>query len=542
MMKVAIAQMNPRVGDVSKNVENILSWVEQAKKEKAQWILFPELCLVGYPPRDLLDYPFLFEESQEGLKKIQEASSGIGVIVGSLEKNETGFGKPYFNSAFVFHDRNLLLNYQKRLLPSYDIFEEERYFEKGFRPGVFEWQGKKFGVAICEDIWNREGFLKRSYDEDPVHDLKKQNLEALFVLSASPFELGKPDIRKKLVTEIAEELESKVIYCNQAAGNDELIFDGSSLVADSEGRVISSLKPFEASLEMWEEKKSHLLIWPNQASVWLNQALVFGLKEYVHKSRQKKICLGLSGGIDSSVAAVLAVQAVGKENVVGVSLPSPFTSKASKEDADTLAKNLGIEFREIEIHKMLESFTLALESSKPTGVTLENIQPRIRMTLLMAIANQQGCLLLNTSNKSELATGYSTLYGDSAGALSVLGDLTKAQVFELAHAMNSPKKIIPQRVIERAPSAELRPDQKDEDTLPPYSQLDPLVEACLNEALAPKDLINRGFSRHWVDVFSRLHAFSEYKRRQMPPILRVSPKAFGIGRRIPLACRHYADK
>jgi NAD+ synthetase len=541
-MKVALAQINPKVGDVSKNIELILSCIEKAKKDRADWILFPELSVVGYPPRDLLDYSSIFEESEEGLKKIKVASQGIGVIVGSLEKNEIKIGKPYFNSAFVFRDEKTLLSYQKRLLPTYDIFEDERYFEKGFRPGVFDWEGKRFGVAICEDIWNRNGFLDRLYDEDPIYDLKKQNLSALFVLSASPFELGKPEKRKELVSEIAKDLKASVIYCNQAAANDELIFDGSSLVADPSGRVVASLKSFQSDMQIWEEEKSCLQLWPDKASDWLKEALVFGLKDYLDKSNQRKICLGLSGGIDSSVAAVLAVEAVGKENVLGVSLPSPFTSEASKEDARALADNLGIRFLELEIESIFESFTKTLAPIQPTGLTLENIQPRIRMTLLMGLANQEGSLLLNTSNKSELATGYSTLYGDSAGALSILGDLTKAQVRELAEGLNFPKKVIPHRVIDRPPSAELKPNQKDEDTLPPYSELDPIVEASLVHQLGPKELIKRGFSKEWVGLFSRLHAFSEYKRKQMPPVLRVSPKAFGMGRRIPLSCRHYADK
>lgn len=542
-MKIAIAQMNPLVGDVPGNCSKALSFIETAKKNGADWILFPELTLVGYPPRDLLDYPRLFQENQKALEKIQKASQNIAVVVGALEKNPVESGKKFFNSAFVFSDGVLVFSYQKRLLPSYDIFEDERHFEKGAQSGLFDFKGQKFGISICEDIWNRKGFIERAYPEDPIEEFKGKKLKALFVLSASPFDLAKRKLRRNLLSEIAQELESKVFYCNQASGNDELIFDGGSVVVSEKGDVLAELPFFEESCEVWDSNHSyHQKQIDLSHSEILFQALSFGIRDYVMKSHQKKICLGLSGGIDSSVAAALAVEAVGKENVLGVSLPTRFTSSASREDAKTLAQNLGIRFLEIEIEPIFESFEKALASLKPAGLTLENIQPRIRMTLLMALSNQEGSLLLNTSNKSEIATGYSTLYGDSAGALAPLGDLLKHQVRALAAFINRNKEAVPQRVIERPPTAELRPDQKDEDSLPPYSVLDPLVEACITQQRGVEGLENKGFSADTVELFSRLHRVSEYKRKQMPPVLRVSTKAFGVGRRIPLAARNYSDK
>lgn len=541
-MKIALAQINPKVGDIDSNLRKVLECISQAKKNTAHWILFPELALVGYPPRDLLEYHRFYEENCEALEKVKEASMGIGVVMGALDKNDTGKGKPFFNTAFVFSDQKLVFKYAKRLLPSYDIFEDERFFEKGTHPGIFELKGEKFAVAICEDIWNHKGFLPHLYEDEPLSDLKNQNPKALFVLSASPFELGKPQVREKLLSKVAVDLSAPVFYCNQVAGNDELIFDGCSLVSEKSGTLVAKLPAFEETLQFCEPHQGLQSRWPQTESEWLVESLVFGIREYLKKSSQKKICLGLSGGIDSSVAAVLAEKAVGKENVLGVGLPTQFTSSQSREDAVILAKNLGISYREVDIDPLYRSFCEVLKTLGPSGLTLENIQPRIRMTVLMAVSNQEGRLLINTSNKSEIAAGYSTLYGDSAGALAPLGDLLKGQVVKLAQHFNQASELIPQRVMIRPPTAELRPNQKDEDSLPPYDVLDPLVDACLSESLGPAELNQQGFPEKWVDLFSRLHRISEYKRRQMPPVLRVSKKAFGMGRRMPLACRNYADK
>ncbi|MFM8270585.1 MAG: NAD+ synthase [Pseudomonadota bacterium] len=542
-VKIAIAQINPLVGDIPGNCRKALSFIESAKKEKVQWIIFPELTLVGYPPRDLLDYSRLFQENQKALEEVQKASKDLGVIIGALKKNPKQTGKEFFNSAFIFANGKPIFSYDKRLLPSYDVFEDERYFEKGNQSGVFEFNGEQFGVAICEDIWNKDGFVARSYDEDPLLDFKGKKIKGLFVLSASPFDLKKTALRQKLLSEIAKELKTPVVYCNQVAGNDELIFDGGSSVVNEQGEAALNLPLFEETCLVWTSTDSASQKFePMSETECLYKALSFGIRDYVKKSHQKKICLGLSGGIDSSVAAVLAVEAIGRDNVLGVSLPTRFTSTASREDAKSLAHALGIRFQEMEIEPIFEAFEKTLAPLNPTGLTLENIQPRIRMTLLMALSNQEGSLLLNTSNKSEIATGYSTLYGDSAGALAPLGDLLKHQVRALAAHINRSGPVVPRRVIGRAPTAELRPNQKDEDNLPPYSILDLLVEACLSAKWGVDELGNKGFSPDSVELFSRLHRVSEYKRKQMPPVLRISPKAFGMGRRIPLAARNYCDK
>lgn len=542
-MKIANAQMNPTVGDIPGNCAKVLSFIESAKKKGAEWIVFPELCLVGYPPRDLLDYPRLVKENRIALQKIKKSSTGIGVVIGALKENPNETGKKFFNSAYVFMNGESIFSYDKKLLPSYDVFEDERYFEKGSGASVFEWGNEKFGVSICEDVWNRKGFLERPYEENPIEDFKSENLKALFILSASPFDLKKQTLRADLLSEIARELKTPVIYCNQASGNDELIFDGGSTILDEKGSTQFQLPLFEEVCEVWDSSAASVKkVQPLTDSECLFRALSFGISDYLKKSHQTKICLGLSGGIDSSVVAALAVAAVGKENVLGVSLPTRFTSSASREDAKNLAQSLGIRFQEISIEPLFECFEKVLSPLKPNSLTLENVQPRIRMTLLMALSNQESSLLLNTSNKSEIATGYSTLYGDSAGALAPLGDLLKHQVRALAAYINRNGEIVPRRVIDRAPTAELRPNQKDEDTLPAYSLLDPLVDACLTGQLGPDELENKGFSKDSVDLFGRLHRISEYKRRQMPPVLRVSTKAFGMGRRIPLAARNYCDK
>ena len=542
-MKLQIAQFNPRVGDVQQNLQLILGHLEAAKIAGCDGILFPELAVIGYPPRDLLAYPRLYRENQTALEAIRKNSSGLTVIVGALAMNQSGSGKKFYNSAFVYRDQKEICVYHKRLLPSYDIFEEDRFFEAGTRPGSFEWKGRRFGLAICEDIWNQSGFLETQYLEDPLKELKDQGLSGLFVLSASPFELGKPQVRQKLVGDVAKELNCPVFFCNQVGANDELIFDGSSLIANAQGEIVARAPAFKTHTITWESGVSSGISTPPATSEdWLWESLVLGVQDYFKKNHQRRACIGLSGGIDSSVAAVLAVAALGKENVWGVSLPSRFTSSASREDARTLAQRLGIAFQEISIEPVFQAYETTLAALRPSGLTLENLQPRIRMAVLMALCNEKQLLLLNTSNKSEIATGYSTLYGDSAGALAPLGDLTKTQVRALALGCNRSAEIVPLRVIERAPSAELRPDQKDEDSLPPYAVLDVLVDACLVDKKGPEELLAAGFEEKWVSSFAQLHRVSEFKRHQFPPVLRVSPKAFGSGRRIPITCRSYTDK
>jgi NAD+ synthase (glutamine-hydrolysing) len=540
-VKIAIGQINPRVGDVSHNLKLILENIAKAKSSRCDLVLFPELSIVGYPPRDLIDYSHIVDENLKALEKIKLETEGITVVVGYVERNPSPNGKPFFNSAAVLEDKKLIKNYRKWLLPYYDIFEEERHFEPGNEIAVFKVKNKTVAVTICEDLWNEPGFLKRGYEKQPVEALKGQKLDLLLNLSASPFELGKTEVREKLFQWVSKKVNAPVVFCNQVGANDELIFDGTSFVISAEGKKVEA-KSFEVDWVTWDvEGKTSFqenADW-NEAE-WLTEALSLGIRDYVEKTPAQTVCLGLSGGIDSSVVAAIAVKALGPKRVFGFALPSRFNASQSLEDAEKLAANLGIPFKTLPIEPVFEAFKENLTSNLQRALktlTLENIQPRIRMTLLMAIANESGHLLLNTSNKSEISAGYATQYGDTAGAIAVLGDLTKQQVYALARQLNSKKEIIPQRVITRAPSAELRENQTDQDTLPPYEVLDYIVREHVERFQPLSEIKGQGISFEVLQRVSKLNSTSEYKRRQLPPALRVTSKAFGVGRRIPVVGR-----
>lgn len=534
-MKFSLAQINPRVGDVAYNLNKILKSIAEARAQGSDAVIFPELAVTGYSPRDLLDYASLVDENLRALDMIRRASDGMLVIVGFVERNPSEFGKPFFNSAAVFYSGKEIFRYRKRLLPYYGIFDDERYFEPGTQSGCFEFQGKVFGLAICEDIWNVAGMIPRRHDVDPIADLVGRNLAGLFCLSASPFELGKAEARDVLLKQQSTRLGCAVYYCNQIGGNDEVLFDGASAVVS--GDSVQRAQVFAEDLLM--EGRGETRVWPADEAGWLVAALTTGIRDYVGKTGMQRVCLGLSGGIDSAVVAALAVEALGAENVEGVSLPSVYTSEESRQEAATLAKNLGIRFREISIQSTVTALNEALAPIQPKGLTLENIQPRVRMTILMAVANESQSLLLNTSNKSELAAGYATLYGDSAGAIAVLGDLTKRQVYAVAKELNRKCAVIPPVTLKRAPTAELRPGQLDTDSLPPYVELDQLVFDSFQKLTGPSDWKQKFAGAG--EKFSRLHRTSEFKRRQTPPVLRVTSRAIGAGRRVPVAARHYAD-
>lgn len=538
-MKIAIAQINPRVGDVPANLETIKKNIESAKRSGARLILFPELALVGYPPRDLLDYPKLVDENLTAARQIIKESKGIAVVCGYVERNPKEFGKRYFNAAFVADGGEEIGRYYKQLLPYYDVFEDERYFEAGNQGLVVSLDGEKIALTICEDVWNSNGFTPRKYASDPLQAYYGKKIDLLVNLSASPFHVGKSDLRLELFKEISNKIQAPVAFCNQVGANDELVFDGSSFVMGKGAGLIGKCQAFKEDLQIIETKASAMapVVWPSSSVEAIHLALTLGIKDYVKKSNQQKVCLGLSGGIDSSVVAVLARDALGSDKVHGVCLPTRFSSTGGLEDAQKLARNLKISSSVVPI----EDHFLALEKSltkefngKISSLTLENVQPRIRMTILMAIANETNSLLLNTSNKSEIATGFATLYGDSSGALGVLGDLTKHEVYELARFMNRNGEVIPESVIERVPTAELRENQTDQDVLPPYNELDQLVAETVEALEDPRITVEAGISAKSVSTFLRLHALSEYKRRQLPPVLRVSPRAFGMGRRIPI--------
>lgn len=533
-MKIGLAQVNPTVGDFKQQKKKIFEWIDRARKSDADLLIFPELTLTGYPPRDLLDFPHFVDENLRLLTDIAEHCRNIAVVVGFVSRNEAPSGKRFHNSAAFLSEGKVSFIYHKQLLPFYDVFEEERYFEPGKESLIFRFKGKTLALSICEDAWNIGDYLARPYPEHPLQNLVDKGLDYLINISASPFHLGKSKTRVKLFGDVAASLNATVLFCNQVGANDELIFDGCSFAIDRNRALLAVAPAFEESITYFGEKSD----WPEEASAWHSKALVLGIRDYVKKCGGAKVVLGLSGGIDSSVVTVLATHAVGSENVAVVSLPTRYTSNASQEDASALAANLGISLRTVEIEPLFSNYlkTLApLFSESLREITVENLQPRLRMTCLMAVSNQENALLLNTSNKSELATGYSTLYGDTSGAISPLGDLTKNEVFALARYINREEEIIPKRVLERPPTAELRENQTDEQSLPPYAVLDSLVQKSVEGLQDANELEAQGVEKRWVDLFFKLYNASEYKRRQTPPILRVSARAFGMGRRIPIA-------
>lgn len=542
-MRIAAAQVNLTVGDFKGNGQKMASWIERAKQAGASVVVFPELAVCGYPPRDLLDDESFVEGNLEALRDLAAATKGITALVGFVERNPSASGKRYHNAAAVLTDGRVETTYRKQLLPVYDVFDEERYFEPGTEPCVITVKGRKFGVTICEDAWNVPGYLSRAYPTQPLEALKGRGLSAVLNLSASPFSLGKSLKRAKLLAAGARQVGAPLFLCNQVGGNDELLFDGASLGISTTGQLVAVGKAFEedlvvVDLDALESGDPVEPPWPATEPEWLHRALSTGLSDYLAKTGARSVLLGLSGGIDSSVLAALAVDALGRDAVAGFSLPARFTAGASVEDAERLAEALGIEFRVLPIEPILELYEALWQQwfrYGVTGVTRENLQPRIRMTVLMALANERNAYLLCTSNKSEIATGYSTLYGDTAGALAPLGDLTKGQVYALARYLNSRRPVIPERVLERPPTAELRENQTDQDTLPPYDVLDPIVRAVVEQGVSASGLREKGFPAQAMETFARLYRSSEFKRNQMPPVLRVSERAFGIGRRIPLA-------
>ncbi|MBI1861815.1 MAG: NAD+ synthase [Deltaproteobacteria bacterium] len=534
-MNVVVAQINPQVGNIEKNTERILKAVNEAQSLKAQLLIFPELAMVGYPPRDLVYSPSLRKRQDAGLAQIRATLGDMTAIIGCLTANPHHFGRPLRNSAAVLHARQETRYYHKQLLPTYDVFDEERYFEPGLEPLIWNLNGSQVGVTICEDIWNFDGFRERHYRRQPLEGYRDRGLSLLVNLSSSPYRKGRPQARIDLLARVSQVVKCPVVYCNQVGGNDELVFDGCSLVTDSIGRVTTQGPAFEEAVFSAMTTPSS---WPQRPIEWTRDALSLGLKDFLKKNGASRVVLGISGGIDSSVVAALATRALGPDAVLGVMMPSQFTSSASREDSKTLASQLKIRTVEVPIDDSIATLSKSLSAGveQPLNeLAQENLQPRVRMAILMAIANQEGRFLLNTSNKSELATGYSTQYGDGAGALSVIGDLVKEEVYQLGEDLNRWCPAIPPRVFTRAPTAELKPNQTDQDRLPPYPILDQMVRQVLEEGIDFDSLT--GFEEKWIRTFRDLYRESEFKRRQFPPILRVTRNAFGIGRRIPLAAQ-----
>lgn len=539
-MKIVLAQLNTTVGDIKGNSLKVRHAISEAKKMDAKLVVFPELVLSGYPPEDLLSLPYFVDSVEEALNSLIADTKGVAAIVGTVRRNTDRKGKSLYNSAAVMVDGVLLGFQDKMLLPTYDVFDERRFFEPGRENKLWNIFGKHVAITICEDIWQHSALLKfDTYQHDPVEELAVLHPEFLVNLSASPFSVSKFSNRIEVCSKAAVAIKAPVMLCNQVGGNDSLIFDGRSLFVNEKGELVAHAKGFAEDLLLVDlEKRQPSIKYDLQPMEELHDALVLGLRDYFQKLGFYKACLGLSGGIDSAVVACLAAEALGKENVVGVLMPSRYSSPGSIEDAEALASALGIKTHTIPIEQPFESYldilNPFLEPSKP-GVTEENLQARIRGMILMALSNKTGCIVLSTGNKSELAMGYSTLYGDMCGGLAVISDLTKQQVYALADWINRDGVIIPESTITKPPSAELRPDQKDSDTLPDYAVVDNVLQDYIEGHNDPADIAKRrGYDLELVNSLIQRIYRNEYKRRQSPPGLRVSEKAFSVGRRFPI--------
>jgi NAD+ synthetase len=540
-MKIALCQINPIIGDFGHNTSRIVEFSERAGSQGCSLAIFPELALIGYPPKDLLERPSFIRENLHQLNDLAAKIHSISVLCGYVERNPSTAGKPLLNGVALLRDGRIAAKGGKRLLPTYDVFDETRYFEPARESLTFEHEGKRLGVTICEDIWivgDFEGVPQ--YAADPVSDLMSKGIEVLINISSSPYTLHKRAVRKEILEKLASQYELPILYCNQVGGNDDVLFDGSSMVVDSKGRLVLVGREFEEDLLVWDSEQNYSLLHdpipPDEESVL--KGLVLGTRDYLRKCGFQKAIVGLSGGIDSSLVAVVAQRALGSQNVMGVSMPSPYTSSMSREDARKLSVNLGIEFSEIPITQIYNTFR---ETLKPVfeglreDETEENLQARVRGTLLMALSNKFNAILLSTGNKSETAVGYCTMYGDMNGGLAVISDIPKTMCYRLARYINRNREIIPERVISRPPSAELKPDQKDQDTLPPYEILDGIIDAAVVRNLGFQEIVDLGYDPSTVrDVLKRI-ALNEYKRRQAPPGLKITTKAFGYGRRYPIA-------
>lgn len=544
-MRIAISQLNFHIGNFVENQSQIINSVENAKEKNADLVIFAELAVSGYPPRDFLEFDDFIKKCYLSLKEIAKSCVGITAIVGTPIKNKTGKGKNLFNSAAVLADGEIQCFRNKTLLPNYDIFDEYRYFEPNRSFSCIEVNEKKIALTICEDLWNEDD--NPLYVENPMDELIGENPDLIVNIAASPFHYKQAETRKKILCATAKKYNLPLFYVNHVGAQTELLFDGGSLSIDSHGEILKELKYFEPDFEIFdtenlESSRCESVVKPKIALIY--DALVMGVRNYFQKLGFKKAILGLSGGIDSAVVAALAADALGNENVLGVLLPSQYSSDHSVKDAEDLAKNIGMPFNIIpikELYETSESLLKPLFEGTSFGLAEENLQARARGILLMAISNKFGHILLNTSNKSEAAVGYSTLYGDMNGGLSVLGDLYKTEVFELANYINRNKIIIPINTIEKPPSAELRPDQKDSDSLPDYDILDTILFEYIENRLGPEEITNLGFDKNLVNRILKMVNITEYKRFQTPPILRVSTKAFGMGRRMPIVGKYLSQ-
>jgi len=557
-MKITLVQQNHHVGNLQHNEKKIVDAIAVAKNEGADLVVFSELSICGYPPQDLLLFDSFIDECSKAIQRIAKETLGVAVLVGCPMLNKEKSGKRLFNSACFIVDGEIVSYHHKTNLPNYDIFDESRYFEPSHDWNIIQYKGYKIGVVICEDIW--DDYAGKHYLPNPLEQLKKLDVNVLINLSASPFDYLHHNKRIEAVKKASQWLNCSVLYCNAVGGQTNILFDGQSMVSNKSGEIIRCLPMFEeGSLQVELDQEANIVSEKNTLFIldsWnveftqfqpevkiaeIHQALVLGVKDYFSKMGFKKAILGSSGGIDSAVVLALAVEALGKENVISLMMPSVYSSDHSVGDAKKLSDKLGNENHLLPINEIHKAFELTLEphfKNTTVGLAEENIQSRIRGNILMAMANKRGAVLLNTSNKSELATGYGTLYGDMAGGISVIGDCYKQQVYALAKYINRQEEIIPQNIINKAPSAELRPDQKDIDSLPEYETLDAILFQYIEKVKNTSEISKLGFDESLVEKIIRMVNVNEYKRHQFCPILRISPKTLGIGRKMPIVAKY----
>ena len=549
-MKIALAQINPTVGDFTGNLSKIVDASRRAAAAGARIAVFPELVICGYPPADLLEKPSFLARAVRAVEELRLATAGLSaaVLVGVALPAPEGSGKRAVNAAVLLDKGEVLLEQHKMLLPFYDVFDEQRYFAPATSQRVIDFEGERLAITICEDAWNDKNFWpQRLYPVDPVEDIMRQHPSILINISASPFWHGKLAVRERMLAAVATRNGIPIVFVNQVGGNDSLVFDGSSFALAADGSVLSQASSFDEDLVITEISAAAvtrpLLPQDGEAAETESayRALVLGTRDYVRKTGFRKVLIGLSGGIDSALVAAIACDALGAENVLGVGMPSQYSSSGSVEDSRRLAANLGMRFEILAIEPLFREFSQTLEplfAGLKADLTEENLQSRIRGTLLMALSNKFNSLVLTTGNKSEMAVGYCTLYGDMVGALAVIGDLVKTRVYALSRWVNRNGEVIPEAILTKAPSAELRPDQKDTDSLPPYEVLDPILEAYVERYESPAQIVGRyGFAAETVEQVVRLVERTEYKRQQAAPVLKVTPKSFGMGRRFPIAAR-----